>query len=281
MTMNTGMGYKRIYLGIGLLLLFSLSCMALSNAKSAYRSIKVEKGGSITGTVIFQGKSLPEHSIQIEKDAEHCGYSLPSPRLVVGENGGVQNAIVFLEDITRGKALNISGVSVLDQKGCEFDPHVMVHPLGAKLEILNSDAILHNVHTQSIAGNYRTVFNIAQPVQGQRTVVRETVFTQPELIKVVCDAGHPWMSAYIMIADHPYYVVTDENGHFELTDIPPGTYTLKMWHEGVHITHTDVQKGVVLKYTYEEPYWESATVTVRSDETISNDFLLRIRPSDQ
>jgi plastocyanin len=272
--------FKKIICGLCILLVYCFTFIPILNAKPSYTTIRVDQGGMITGSVTLDGTYTSGHSLNIEKDAEHCGYSLPSPRLVVGETGGVKNAIVFLEDITRGKALDRSTIHVLDQKGCEFDPHVMLLPLGAKLEIVNNDAILHNVHTQSITGNYRTVFNIAQPVQGQRTIIRETVFTQPELIKVICDAGHPWMSAYIMVADHPYYTVTDENGYFELSDIPAGTYTLKMWHEGVHITQTIVQRGTVTKYEYEDPYWQTATVTIRPEEKVTKNFKLSIRPAN-
>jgi hypothetical protein len=113
---------------------------------------------------------------------------------------------------------------VLDQNGCEYVPHVRAFPAGSEVEIKNSDGILHNIHTYS---EKNAPINRAQPKF--KKVIKET-FKAPEVVKVTCDA-HNWMLGWFVVQDHPYYAVTDDKGAFKLTDVPPGDYELKVWHE--------------------------------------------------
>jgi hypothetical protein len=192
----------------------------------------------------------------------------------------VQDAIVWLEGITEGKKK--SGGSkqlVLDQFKCRYIPHVLVLPLGASLDIVNSDPILHNVHTYDAEEKGKTLFNIAQPIKGQRTTLGHTLFKKPGLFLATCDAGHPWMSAYIMVAEHPYYALTDAQGRFVLENVPPGRYKIKMWHEGVAIAKTEMENGKPKAYRYEEPYEEEQEVTVSPLGTVSVTFSFELRSS--
>ena len=88
---------------------------------------------------------------------------------------------------------------------------------------------------------------------------------RPGFYFVQCDAGHPWMSAYIWIVEHPYYVKTDAKGNFELTDVPPGTYTLKFWHEGWEAEPVE-QDGKVVGFDYGAVRQHKAQVTVTSGQ---------------
>jgi len=114
--------------------------------------------------------------------------------------------------------------ATLDQKDCRYAPHVVISPAGTELNIVNSDGILHNIHTYSTKN---PAFNKAQPKFKKE--MKEN-FAQPETVKLTCDA-HGWMSGWLIVMDNPYYVVTDENGAFKITDVPPGDYELKFWHE--------------------------------------------------
>ncbi len=266
---------------IHIIYLFFLLIQTLSSQvaaqHTAYRTVKVEQGGVIEGWVKLKDSTPSPHILEVQKDLSHCGSTILSPKLTFGPDNGIKNAVIRIDNIASGKYLDREVTFVLDQKGCEFDPHILLLPAGAKLEIVNSDAVLHNVHAQRVTDNFRTLFNIAQPVQGQRTAIREALVSEPGLIKAVCDAGHPWMSAYIMIINHPYYTVTDENGYFMLEDVPPGTYTVTMWHAGVHITETYTQGDMVTKYEYEPPYEVSRTVSVSPDGTARIEFELALR----
>ena len=246
-------------------------------AETPYKEIDVSDGGTIRGTVKLVGRAANAGELSVTKDEKICGRKKPSPRLVVGKNNGVGNAIVYLEDISRGKKFNGDRIVSLEQRKCEYLPHVVLLPLRGELEIVNDDKILHNVHAYDTDAEMKTLFNIAQPIKGQRTPIKQTPKKKAGLVLTTCDAGHPWMSAHIMYTGHPYYTVTDANGNFVLNDVPPGSYTLKMWHEGVTVTKTEMENGKVKKYTFEEPYEIVQQITVPSHGTATTDFELSLR----
>jgi len=187
-----------------------------------YQSVNVPDGGTISGKVLFTGDWKPV-TIPTAKDQQVCGRTRQDRSLVLDGQGGVRNALVRITDIRKGK--NIGEVRpVLDQKGCEFRPHMLVFPVGTTLEIRNSDGILHNVHSFS---KKNTPFNKAQPKF--RKKITHT-FTKAEIVSIKCDV-HGWMSGWLVVSDHPYYDVTSEGGAFELAKVPPGKYTVEIWHE--------------------------------------------------
>jgi plastocyanin len=113
---------------------------------------------------------------------------------------------------------------VIDQAGCEYVPHVQVMPVNAELSIVNSDPVLHNIHV------YRgdaDLFNVAQPIKGQTNT---RMIDQPGFIYAECDV-HGWMRGHIAVVSSPYHAITDEQGGFEIGGLPPGTYTVRIWHE--------------------------------------------------
>lgn len=190
----------------------------------AYEGGAVANGGTIKGVVKFTGTPPQREVLEVNKDKEVCALSVKkSNDLVVGADGGIEFAVVSLTNIKSGKAFP-DGASVLDQAGCEYLPYVVIVRKGSELEILNSDGILHNVHTYS-EKNKR--INRAQPKFKKK--ITET-FTEPEMIKVTCDV-HGWMKGWLAVVEHPYYAITDASGAFELTDVPAGDYEIKVWQE--------------------------------------------------
>jgi plastocyanin len=254
-----------------------LWAMLFSKTAAEYRTTRVSNGGTVRGSVVLRGDVPRGTGLKVAKDEAWCGTVKPSARLSVGKNKGVGNAVIYLEGITQGKRFPKASTAVLDQNGCDYVPHVMVIPPGTTLEIVNSDPVLHNVHTYNGHTTMRTVFNIAQPIRGQRTQIQGSTFPGPGVYLATCDAGHPWMSAYVWVSDHPYYTVTHHDGAFELADVPPGTYTLKMWHEGVRIVKQDEVKGQVTRYYYEDPYELAQQITVQPNGTVTTTFDLVLR----
>lgn len=246
--------------------------------QNVYQEIEVQNGAKISGTVLLTGKRCDLERFIISKDEKICGRSKPPCTLILGKNFGVKNAIVSIENIEQGKKFTANRKPVLNQQKCEYVPHVMIAPLGAQLEILNSDPLLHNVHAYDLFAGLQTLFNIAQPVRGQRTAIKQTQLNKPGIVYTTCDAGHPWMNAYIMVAEHPYYALTDEDGNFTLDDVPPGMYTLKLWHEGIRIKEKETFNGSVTKYHFEEPYELTKQVSVSPRAQIKLTFGLEIRP---
>lgn len=259
-------------------MILASSLIAMSLASAQYKEIEVRNGGSITGRVGFSRADAPTDQLAISKDEAICGRMKISPSLVFGRTGGVKDALIVVGGIRQGKKWSMNTRPVLDQKSCEYEPHVILAPKGAQLEIVNSDPILHNVHAYEMKSDLRTVFNIAQPIKGQRTAIEQTKLNTPGLFYAACDAGHPWMTAYIIVAEHPYYVLTDSEGNFSIDDIPEGTYTVRMWHEGIRISDRELERGVVKKYLFEKPYELTRSVEVRKGITTTVEFELAPRP---
>jgi plastocyanin len=191
-----------------------------------YEEVDVPNGGAISGIVRLRGDAPAPKKVEVTKDLEVCGRDAKfSEELVVSPNGGIRYAVVSLTDVKKGKKVSRTPVE-LDQRGCSFRPHVVVLPAGGTLDILNSDGILHNVHTYSTSN---PAINKAMPKFKKRMSEK---FDRPEFIRLACDA-HAWMGGWIVVAANPYYAVTDQDGLFKVEEVPPGTYTLEVWHESL------------------------------------------------
>lgn len=194
------------------------------SSASSYVAIDVVDGGAIRGVVRYEGDVPEARVLSVTEDSAACGAERFVRSVLVGLRGGLADAVVSLVDVSRGKAFVPESVPTLDQRGCSFIPHVLLAPSGVPVRILNSDPLVHNVHTAAFEN--RSV-NRSQPA-GSGPI--ELSFGTPEKVKVKCDL-HPWMGAWIIVTDHPYHAVTDDAGAFELADIPPGDYILEAWHE--------------------------------------------------
>lgn len=180
-------------------------------------------GEPVTGQIVFEGPPPPPEKVSVKSDIPVCGGTKEMRKLVLGENNGIANAVVT---ILGPEGTPASRDGTLDQVRCDFVPHVQVLPLGSALTITSSDSVLHNAHGFYEDGS--TAFNLAVPVVGmEMTAVPE----KTGVIKLRCDAGHTWMSAYIYVTDKPYAAVTDDNGRFSFESVPPGNYEVEIWHE--------------------------------------------------
>ncbi len=206
--------------------LMAAAALVMATNAGAYETITVTDGGTVKGQVKYDGSPPARKKIDITKDAKVCGTesSKLSETLIVGAGGGVANAVVRLTGVTKGVALEAQ-TPTMDQRVCQFRPHVLVFPAGSTLTVLNSDGILHNVHTY---GEANPPVNKAQPGFKKKIQLK---FDKPEFpVRVECDA-HPWMKAWFVVQDHPYYALTDESGNFSLANVPPGDYTVEAWQE--------------------------------------------------
>ncbi len=213
--------------------LAGLLILGIYGTTLAYEGGAVAGGGSISGTVKLSGEAPEVKPPDINKDQEICGKSRPSEVLVLGANKTVKNAVVRLTGITKGKKLDTATPAELIQVKCSFSPHITIVSAGGKLNIRNNDPLTHNIHTFSIDND---PVNKAQP----KTLPLITAdFATPETIKTQCDI-HKWMNGWIIVVDNPYVVVTDDKGQFKLTDVPPGSYKMEIWHELLAKTTQDV-----------------------------------------
>ncbi len=190
----------------------------------AYEAGEVKDGGSIKGTIKYDGAPPARKKLEITKDKEVCGkVEHLSEDLIVGSDKGIANVVVMLTNIKKGKKWP-AGKPTLDQKGCDYQPHVLVIPTGAEVEIKNDDGILHNIHTVSTKN---PSLNRAQP---KFKKVMTAKFDKSEIVKVACDV-HNWMLGWFVVSDDPYVAVTNAQGQFEIKDIPAGSYKVEIWHE--------------------------------------------------
>ena len=231
--------------------------------------------GRIRGVVRLLGTPPALRFEPVTADQETCGTKVSVQRLAVGKNNGVQDTFVYLDGVPADPDFHPPAEPVLvDQKRCQYSPHALIVPLGSKLAITNSDPILHNVHGYESTGHgSQTLFKIAQPVRGQRNAV-DSPLTKPGIIPLSCEAGHPWMSGFIFVASNRYAALTSNDGEFTIKDVPPGTYYVKMWHEGV--TRQQNLKALQ-RYEYEDPYemTQEVVVTPGADAVVNFDLALR------
>jgi plastocyanin len=207
------------------LILLLLGIVMLPLQGLSYEAMTVSDGGTIVGEVKYAGDPPAPEKIDVTKDANICGADPKvSPALVVGANKGIKDVVASLPSIQKGKALGKpEKPPVLDQKSCEYHPYAQIIPVNTTLEITNSDDVLHNIKTK---GGSKTSFNMAQP-KFKRKLTYD--FKNPEIVQVECNV-HGWMNAIIVVEDNPYDALTDANGSFKITDVPPGKYTVKVWH---------------------------------------------------
>src|ERR1700723_4321938 len=255
-------------------LLLSFRQAREAQAQSDYTAITVENGGTVTGTVKWTGPIPKIPKLPVTKNADLCDPDSLKvrdlERLEIDSDGGVANAVVFLKDVTKGKAMDLSDAREhLDQKTCRYVPHIMIVPQGGKLQIKSSDPVLHTVQMTGAASN-----NIPFPFQNQFIPVS---LPRNGVVELKCNAGHVWMNANVIVVKHPYYAVTDEHGFFKLTDVPPGEYEIVAWHEGWQILSEakvlDVGAQVEVKRPlYSTPVTWTKKVEVKANQPVVVDF---------
>ncbi len=254
-------------------MLASILCAAQS---SGYRVVFVEDGGTVKGSVKWQGPLPHLVPSQINKDPEICDPQGQKrrdlERLLVGASGGVANTIVYLKDVTKGKAMDLPEPRrFLNQKSCRYEPHILLVPLQGTLQVKSSDPTLHTVH-MSGASDYNLPFPFADQVV-QRTMNREG------LVDLRCNAGHVWMNAEMMVVPHPYYAVTGQDGNFEMTQVPPGEYEIVAWHEGWRVVGESTLYDVLSQTRVKRPVFSDAVswskhVAVPAHDTVEVTFTL-------
>lgn len=186
--------------------------------------------GAVTGTVMVEGTVPPAEVIRLDADPKCLALAEGEERraesIVVGDDNTLQNVFVYVKDGLPGRLYPIpSETVVLDQQKCRYVPRVLGIQVGQALTIRNSDPLLHNVRSE---GAINEPFDIGTPVQGVE--VKRTFVTREVMVPFKCNV-HAWMNAYVGVLEHPFFAVSDGKGRFSLQQLPPGTYTIEVWHE--------------------------------------------------
>ena len=214
---------KQIFFIVGITAL----CAAAATSVSA---------ATLKGNVRYAGARVEKKTVPVTIDQYLCGKEKEAGDLVLSSNSGIRNVVVSLHGVPAGSKPPANGAPVkMDQKQCVFVPRVVVVPVGGTVEFLNSDRLLHNVRG---SGKENPPFNRAQP--HARTI--SIVFKSPEILRVDCDL-HSWMRGWIVVAEHPFYAVTNEEGEFVFENVPPGKYKLQAWQETLGRANQEVTVG--------------------------------------
>jgi len=169
---------------------------------------------------MFSGKIEQLKPYKTGKYKKACGSDIPNESMLI-DNKGVRNSVISLHGKTLKKK---SGEYKLNQKQCQYEPHVIAIPVNSELKIHTSDPINHNIHTYSFENDPINIMFLP----GQDAYSQE--MEEAEIIKVECDL-HNWMRAWIIVTPNAYSTVSDSDGSFEIPDVPPGKYELTAWHE--------------------------------------------------
>jgi plastocyanin len=141
---------------------------------------------------------------------------------------GVKNsadAVVYVEKIESQSFPAPKEHALMDQKGLKFHPHVLPILAGTTVDFLNSDDVLHNVFCPDACADK---VNLGTWPKGQK---RSYTFKNAGCQAVMLCNVHPEMEAYVVVCATPYFAVSSPDGSYEIKDVPPGKYTLKIWHE--------------------------------------------------
>ena len=178
------------------------------------------------GTATISGRvtvdAVPEkRMVAVTADQAICGDEIEDRATVVDPSGGVKNAVVVVTGLLWPAD---PPAPVINNKGCSFDPRVQVAKPRSQVAVTSEDNTLHTTHAYD--DRHRTLFNIAISVAGL-TVKRP--LQRPGPLRIECDS-HAWMRGWVYVTPD-MAVVTGDDGRFELTGVPPGTYELAIWHE--------------------------------------------------
>lgn len=181
---------------------------------------------SVSGKISFDGAAPAAEKVKLSADAKCAAMhkdGLDRQPIKV-KDGGLADVLVYVKAGLTGSYPPPAEPALLDQKGCDYAPHMVAMVAGQKIKIRNSDDTLHNIHPRP---KENAEFNIGQPRQGMES---EKSFDKAEmLIPVGCDV-HPWMRAYISVLSNPFFAVTKEDGTFEIKGLPAGEYEIQAVH---------------------------------------------------
>jgi plastocyanin len=245
---------------------------APSATTAGYRVVDVVNGGTISGAVRWVGALPPPIRIPVEHHAAECGTEQELAALAVSPRGGVAGTVVYLDGITEGRAFDSSEPRAdVVFRGCGLEPHVAAVQVGTRLTFRNEDPFLHNVRATFATGGAPWV----DVGLGELGATGEGVVSRVGVSTLVDDAGHPWVLGFVHAFDHPYFAVTDADGRFRITGVPPGQYTMRAWHEGVRLVSGG---GGRPRFSAPLVLARPAVVTSGSDDTV--DFQLDLAVVD-
>jgi plastocyanin len=180
--------------------------------------------GGVKGTVIFEGEPPERKTLRRDTDP-FCQKTEKLAEDVVVTRGKLKDVLVRVKNGSAGKHAIPTAPVVIDQRECMYTPRVVGLVAGQKIQVRNSDGTFHNVHG-TLRG--KLLWNKAHGAKAPDLAL-DTGAVADDVVDIVCDV-HPWMHAYAVVQDHPFFAVSGEDGTFEIKGLAPGSYELEAWH---------------------------------------------------
>ncbi|MDH4301744.1 MAG: carboxypeptidase regulatory-like domain-containing protein [Nitrospira sp.] len=248
---------------------YALSLVSVPHG-GAYEEMSLSESGSLSGTVNLDGKvPMPKgYNLTTLPDAIYCGrisdgkgWRLLQP-FNVGPKGEFQRVVVFLDGIDKGKPFEAYEPPRIEAVDCLFTPFINLVRDLHDVVVVNMDPAMHDIQAYETSHlGPRVLFNVPLPISKRypreaglsahfhkhyegTPVVQSVKMTKGRRIFTMQCGFHAYMESWALVADHPYFAIADEEGRFELTDVPPGTYTVKVWHPYIR---DDIEQTVTIE----------------------------------
>jgi hypothetical protein len=196
-------------------------------AGPAYKPGPLAAIGSIAGTIKLDGVARVD-STPITVDPKVCGTKVESH--IDATATGLSDVIVWVADARTGKELTKERRIELSSEECRLDPRIQAAVVGSTVNVFNDDKAIHRL--SFVAASTGDTLQVMPFFNSGQVVASEKLAKTPGIVEVRC-AQHSWTHAFIAVFDHPYYAVTERDGAFKIDSLPPGKYTVNVWHEGM------------------------------------------------
>jgi hypothetical protein len=233
---------------------------AMSSSTWAYEESSVTDGGQLVGTVALDGQvprpkgynliTLPDQ-VYCGRISDGQGWRLLQP-FNVGSAGQFRDVVVYLENVEKGKSFSREQTPRIEAKDCRFVPFATVMREKSDVVVVNLDPVMHDIQAYETSQlGPRMLFNVPLPInphhpkdlkdRGDDAAMYHTHhpgepmkqfvdLTKGRKVFVMQCGFHAYMESWGLAVENPYYAMTDQDGRFEIGDIPPGTYKLLIWH---------------------------------------------------
>lgn len=206
----------------------SAGTVELGIKATGYSPGSIASAASVAGVVSASGTAA-DSIVAVQRDPRVCGDSAAVREVRLGGTG-LTNALVWVEGVAAGKALPEVRRTTLTIEGCRIEPRVTAMVAGSTVNVFSRDRATHKVNFYR-EGAGTPVASVTTVDAGQ-VVPSESIGEKPGIVEARCE-HHPWVRSWVAVFAHPYFAVTDDTGAFTIDQLPAGTYTVKVWHEGM------------------------------------------------
>lgn len=268
----------------------------------AYEETTVLEGGTLTGSVKLTGQ-VPKpkgYNLTTLPDPFYCGrisdgqgWRILQP-FDVGASGEFREVVVYLEGIDRGKPFDEKSVPQIEARDCLFLPFTTVVRDHQTVTVVNMDPVMHDIQAYETSQlGARVLFNVPLPMNPQHprnfkdrseaalyhkhmagAPMKELVTLSKDRRIFVMQCGfHAYMESWGVSVINPYFAKTDEQGRFTITDVPPGTYKLVVWHPYIRTVNEQIVTIATKRTTEAILVVPAPTGRLYANEVLEHDYV--------